>query len=154
MKKEKSYKLNIFEVLKNIDNQNINFYDSLTEEQKNAFQPYVVMRWLSGTNNKQQIVYLNEFLNPYVFNLKDKKLLYYLMVVNNFSSGREKYNYIKTTYSGTNKSKKVKIISEYHNISTRKAEEVVDIFNKEDILEMASEMGYSDAELKNLKKSL
>lgn len=44
----KQYKNDIFEVLKQIDNKNYQYFESLSEEQQKEIQPYTLLRWLSA----------------------------------------------------------------------------------------------------------
>lgn len=50
----KQYKNDIFEVLKQIDNKNYQFYESLSTEQQKEIQPYTLLRWLSALAGNEQ----------------------------------------------------------------------------------------------------
>lgn len=61
---KKDDRLDIFEVLKQADLSNVNWYSQLSTEDKAKFQPLVVMKWFSGLND----------------NTSDKN--YYIQIVN------------------------------------------------------------------------
>lgn len=76
-KKKKTFKLDIFRVLKEADLGNKSFYSSLTDEEKKAFSPLVIMKWLSGVGNDSGdqhnfIVLTNDMLNKDLWELEPK----------------------------------------------------------------------------------
>jgi len=46
--KKREYKLDIMEVLKALDMGDRAYYDGLTDEEKKAYVPLVIMRWMSA----------------------------------------------------------------------------------------------------------
>lgn len=144
-------KINIFDVLNHIDSGDIYYYDNLTDEQKNSISMFMLCQWMTCMNNQQQLKAVEAIVNPYIFSLhKHKTLLYKLMVI--ASSGTKKnykWNYKKKKKST---SASVSIISEYHDLSNKHAEEYINMFKKEDIIDMAMELGYDDNYLKKIKK--
>jgi len=61
-------KLDIKRELSAVDNRNYDFYNNLTDEEKRAFSPYILMRYVSNTTGDRDIQewYLentNEFVN-------------------------------------------------------------------------------------------
>jgi len=147
-------KLNVFEVLKHINMKDVEYYTTLTEEQQQEFVPVVVQRWLSGTTDARQIVFLNEFLNSYVFTLQNHpKLLYQLMTVCS-SGGRQRNNWLVSNSKVQTYKQSIQVISEYQQISTVEAEDVIDLFTTTQILEMAELLGYQPVEIKKLTDEL
>lgn len=146
-------KLDIFDVLSKLDTKKFDYLTSLPEAQQKAFMPLVVMRWMSGTKDPRQITFLNEFVNPYVFQFtKDRDLMFKLMA--SCSDGR-KHRYVwnkKTPQSSTPNS--LKVIKQYFNYSTREAKMVLDDLNNNDIMQFAEELGFQKEEINNLKKEL
>lgn len=51
----KQYKNNIFDILKEIENKNYRYYESLSEDLQKEIQPYTLCRWMSAMqgNNTQ-----------------------------------------------------------------------------------------------------
>ena len=66
-------RLDIFGLLRNIDKQNVQYFRSLTTEERKAFAPVVIMQWMfclkEPSSNPLQQVLLNELVNPYIFTL-------------------------------------------------------------------------------------
>lgn len=68
-------------VLGALDNRQITFYDTLTEDEKKDFQPYVLMRFMSHSETNPELAKLsliatNEFVNKYQWDLPKEKELY------------------------------------------------------------------------------
>ena len=80
--KKKKYKLDLFKLLDNITEGNIDYINQLSEEELKEFSPHVITMWLKNANvNKEvRLMLLNAQLNPYLHSLgTHKKLLYQLM---------------------------------------------------------------------------
>ncbi len=148
------HKLEIFRVLGELDKKNIKFFDSLSEEEKKAFQPLVVSRWLSGTSSKQQLFLLNEIVNQYVFALcNHKALLYKLMII--CTTGRlQRYAWNKQLSKGSSHPFTIKAIQQYFGYSSKDAEKVINLLSNDDISLMAEESGWQDEDLNKLRKEL
>lgn len=78
-------KLDIFRVLDNVDNRRYDFFDSLDEDEKKAFIPFIIMRWMSGATDQGGLhsYYLqvtNELVNKHLWDMQDHpELLWKLM---------------------------------------------------------------------------
>jgi hypothetical protein len=148
------HKLDIFKVLGELDKKNIKFFDTLSDEEQKAFQPLVVMRWLTGTSNKNQVNLINEVVNPYVFKFTNHKgLLYKLMTV--CTTGRkQKYVWKKASTKGSTQSITVKAIQQYYGYNRHDAENALKILSQDTLLEIVDELGWQDEELNKLRKEL
>lgn len=151
-----NYKYNIFDILAKINGKKYNYYQEATREEQKAIAPLVLQRWLSGVSGEEkerQIMFLNEFVNPYVFNLyTHPDLLWKLMCVS--TSG----NRVRNTYPQNSKKQsstmKVKVIKEYFKYSQSKAEDALKFLSPEDIIRCAQDLGYESADITKLKKEL
>lgn len=147
-------KYNIFDVLNNINKKQQTFSDLTLEEQK-ALQPLVIMRWMTGSDDARQIVFLNELVNPFVFPLgKHKRLLINLLNIS--SSGinqryKWKKNISKKTPSHINI---VRVISDFFGYSTKDSVEVLPLLHDNDIISFAEQLGRQPKEIKEIKKEL
>jgi hypothetical protein len=61
-------KVDIFNLLQNVDYRNLSFYNRLTENEQKTFPLYVAMRWLSGVSDSSvhrdnTLFYVNNVLN-------------------------------------------------------------------------------------------
>jgi hypothetical protein len=136
-------KLDIFEVIKNINQKNFGYYDSLPKHLQKQFSPYMVYQWMISTKDPYQLIVLNEI--PSIFKLsKHPGLVYRLFCI---AAARSEYKWMFKTSS----TDKVKVIADYLKCSKKDARLHEDFFSKDDILEMCSELGYQEAEIKKLK---
>ena len=159
-KSPKKHKLNIFEVLGNINSKNTNYYYQLSEDDRKHVIHYTNMIWMTGTDSALQIYLINEFVNPYVFHFVTRSyynehqfpdLLFYLMCT--CSPGKfKKYNWPRRKQPS--ESHVIKVIKEYFGYSTMEAKEVRSILSKEDILSYAEELGWQKTEIATLKREL
>jgi hypothetical protein len=145
--------LDLFKTLDSISKKKRAYYAELTEEEQKEFAPLVFMRWLSGTKDQGQIVFLNEFVNPYVFDLsKHKELLYKLMTVCTDGTFK-RYTWIKAKgKSIPSMPVSVDVIKAFYpNHSNRDAINALKIFNETDILEMAEQLGFEKDNITKIK---
>ena len=156
--KKRKYKLNLWPFLDSISYKNVNYYDTLTVENLKEFSPYVVMRWLSnGTPSEQarQICFLNEFVNPYAFELqKHKKLLYNLMSVCTTGT-KQNYKFLPAKPQRiTEFPMSVDLVKREFDYSSRDAAKVLVLLTDENIIGMGENYGLQKAEIAALKKEL
>ena len=147
--------LDIFYLLGELDKKNYDLWNKLTEEQQKEFAPLVVMRWMAGTTDIHQLTLLNDLVNIAIFNLPEhKEFLLKLLTV--CSSGKPKrYSWIN--YKISKKSKKkisIKLVADHYNLSISEAEDSIDLFSEDELLELAEINGFQREDIKNLKKEL
>lgn len=146
-------RLDIWELLRNIDDNNRQFLDGLPEDQKKGFVPVVTLRWLSGSGNATHLLNINEIVNSTVFNLyKHPGLLYDLMLVAT-PTGRKNYNWTKAAKK-KKVSRRVDIIRRYLDVSPFEAESFSPLYTNTDLLDMAEGLGETAADIKLLKSEL
>ena len=152
---KKERKLDIFKLLASIDQKNKNHYHTLTEEELKEFSPYVIMRWLTGTSNIRNVYFINEIVNPYIFDgtmRKHPELLYDLMLIcTTGSRQRYKWSMPKKEIAYpliTN------LICEYFNFSKDHAKVVMPNLTEEDLLSYADQLAYQKEEIRDLKKEI
>lgn len=148
------HKLDIFKVLGKISTKDKDYYPSLLEEEKKALAPLVVMRWMTGTDSAQQIYFLNELVNPFVFNMANhKELLVDLMTI--CAPGHNKrYKWMKAGKRAGNTPKLNLLIGEYFGYSTSHAADALPLLSDDQILDYATELGKQPPEIKEYKKEL
>lgn len=146
-------KLDIWELLRKIDDNERSYLTDLPAEKRKGFVPVVTMRWLSGGGNESQILNLNEVVNSTVFNLyKHPDLLYGLMVAAT-PVGRKRYDWTKSAKKKKT-SKRVDVIRRYLEVSPEEAESFSPLYSDEDILDMATALGETSEAIKLLKSEL
>lgn len=147
-------KLSIFDVLKNIDDQNIEYVDNLPEHMQKQFVPFVTMQWMNCTDDLGQKVLLNEVVNSRIFKLyKHPKLLYRLMT--SISDGDRKfYKWKKPPTKQYKFPKAVEVVKQATGYSTKRADESMVVLSNDTIIEFAYELGYQQDKIKELQKEL
>ena len=117
----KQYKNDIFEVIKQIDNKNYQYYDSLSSEQQKEIQPYVLMRWISvvGDENKHMKYTqdINENVNMYFWELSKYKDLQWKLLCCCGTRSWNKHIWIPNSKNDTNKEYDI-IRKFYSNLTT------------------------------------
>lgn len=148
-------KLDIFEVLNAINAKKSEFFDHLTDEEAKTIQPFVLMRWLTGTDDEQQIILLNEFVNPVAFTLTThKKLLWQLLTICN-SGTRQRYQWLKLPGKRiANKPIATELIKKTYGINTKEAIDTIQLLSEDQLIDMAFDAGMTGEEVTKLKKEL
>lgn len=147
-------KLNIFHILERIDRRDVEYYQKLTDAEKKQVVPYVLMQWMTGTSDKNQIILINEVVNKRIFSLyKHPELLVYLLMA--CSDGRKKHYSWKKHQSKQYKfPKALAVMKEATGYSTIRMSESLHVYSNEDILQYASELGHQSDFIKELKTEL
>jgi len=140
-------RLDIFEVLREINNKNYNYLDGIDDNLKKSFTPYVVFQWLQSTDDSNQVLVLNH-ISPMLFDLQDHpELLFKLFCI----SSMNKYTRYSWIFPKSTKDDTLEILGKYLECSKRVATEYKEFYTIDDIKQMAQELGYQDAEIKKLK---
>lgn len=146
-------KLDIFRVLKQADLKDIGFFEKLTDEEKKAFQPFLVVRWLSGTYSARQIYFLNELVNSLVFSLPNHKQLLWQLITICTSGKTQRYVWNKLP-SKTSAARPVstQIVAKHFGYSTRHANEALECMSGNDVLDLAEHLGVQSDDLAKIRK--
>lgn len=153
---EKKFALDIFAVLDKLNQGDLHLWEKLTEEERKGFSPYIVTRWLSGTSDPMQIIFVNELVNSQIFQLgpSHTELICKLMACCG-NRKRQRFQWIADSKGGKKSSSlALEVLKEYYEYSTREAKEALDVLSSADIYELAEEIGWQPDELKKLKKEL
>lgn len=146
-------KLDIFELLRAIDDNKRDFLEKLPEGQRKGFVPVVSLRWLSGSGNESQLLNMNEVVNSTVFNLyKHPDLIYKLMVAAT-PKGRKNYNWLKTKKKDK-LTKRLDVIRRYLEVPAKQAVEFAALYTDADILEMCDALGEPKEFVQQLKAEM
>ena len=138
-------KLNIFDVLKQINAKNYNYLNDLPESLRNQFSSYMTYRWMYGTDNPEQLTLMGYYVNDKVLQLANHPNLLYKLYCTSSCNRNTRYSWV---FPKKDSSVQIKIISEYLSCSYRVARLHLPSFTRDDIIEMAHELGYQDAEIK------
>lgn len=146
-----SDKLDVFEVLRRVDAFDMDYFNSLTAEQKKSLPPYVLMKWMSGCKSGLQVRLVNNNLNTYVFELGRHPDLLYKLALASSNNKPSKYSYIKNQKS-KKFSNSIRVIMKRYDCSTRVARQYLDVLDSEAIVDIAEELGEQDETIKSIKK--
>lgn len=144
-----TYKFDIFPFISKLNTGDLMCFEGLTDEDKKQVSPFMCMKFMSGTQDKTQIVLLNENVNTFIFRSSDKSFLFKLLAAS--TSGKTR----SVRWPGQLKDKTsafTNVIAEFYDCSLREAKLMEQNFNTEDIVQMAEQLGYIDEELKKLRK--
>lgn len=147
-------KLDLFQLLDKISTKDGFYFHTLADDQLKEFQPFVIMRWLTGTFDKRQVYFLNAIVNPFVFDIgQHKELLYYLLTT--CTAGKSQ-RYVWTKAPSQNRKGKltVSVLTQKYNYGKREAAEAAAILSAADIIEYAEDLGWQKEEIVKLKKEL
>lgn len=147
-----SEKVDMFEVLRHIDESDFSYYDNLTEQQRKSISLFVVARWLSCTRNTKQIVAVNSLVNTFLYKLLSKhpKLIYKMMLISS-SGTRKQYKWVARKKKQSSKPETAKVLSEYYNMSMRQVEDYIKTFTLDDVISCANDLGVEDSVIKKIK---
>ena len=157
----KNYDLDLFELLKRADKKDFEYFSTLSEKEKAAFQPWVAMRFMSastdGMDAIQSILMSNYVLNRHFqITSKDKELFYRLMCVS--GDGNTKRRHMQKPPKPNRVSPFITDLVSQINGETLDDDEVYIFLTKNDILvsdlkELAEDLGYPKEQIKDLKKT-
>lgn len=143
----------IFKVINEINSRNIEFFDQLQDYEVRQIAPLILMKWMSGVRDGQQIVNINETANRYVFALyKHPKLIYKVLMA--CATRKDKgVSWIKRPKAEKNPTT-LAIVRQYYDCSTKHAKDYLTAISHEEILEMADLVGIDKETHKKLAKEL
>lgn len=80
---KKNYKVDIFKAFEQINKENYDYFNHLSDEETKELSGYVLMRWMVGAakNNEIHTILTNEYMNPYVFTLQKHPVLIYKLCI-------------------------------------------------------------------------
>lgn len=151
----KEHKLDLFQTLNKLSVKDQKFFHGLSDEEKKDFLPLILMRWMSGTKDPRQIIFLNELANPYVFALhKYKDILADLLTISS-SGSSQRYTWLKVkSKKGTKTPTACKVIAEYYGYNQKHAQDALNLLTVEQILAYAEQLGYQSDEIAKIKKEM
>jgi len=156
-------RLDIKEVLKNIDDNNKDWLASLSEEDYNAFDPFIVMQFLSSTNNTnshvEALATTNDVLNKDFTSLYDNKDLFYRLCCVCRGNGKTFRPFVKPPKSKKSTSLLQKLMLEYsdENMTETECQMMVEknkIYGEDFWTSLAESYGWSDSDVKKLLKEV
>lgn len=152
-KATKTRKLEIKDVLKAVDSRNYDFYDSLDDEQKKGFSPYVLMRFMSNVQGDRDmeewfLTRTNEFVNKdhWTLSKNHKALLWKLSAA--VGAGAPAFHpYVPTLKLELNKIEKL-LAEIYPSMKTENIKLLASMMTEDDKEELFEKMGFDQEQRK------
>ncbi len=116
--------------------------------------PIVMIRWLTGNTNGQQIVILNEFVNCYVFPLYKHPDLLWKLFTASTSNVKCRYKWIKLQKKKPSKPIATNLLIDHYHYSQQQALDVIDLLTIDDFVDIADQQGWQKEEITKLKREL
>lgn len=148
--------LDIFWLLGQLDKKRHDVWDELTDEQRKEVSPYMILRWLAGNlDEPEQLVNLADEAAPLVFDFGNDKELMLKVLTACTVGGPKRYSWVNFKVAGGKKSSLAqRLVEEAYKLPPKQAKEVMPLFSKEQLFELAEQQGWQADEVKELKKEL
>ena len=146
-------KLDIFRVMRAASSKKENFLDTLDEDEVKQLQPFLTMRWMTGTSSARQVYFMNEFVNPYAFSLTNHKQLLWQLLVVAADGKQHRYEWIKAPGRATSgRPLSVDVIQRTYGYNTNHANQAMKCLTVDDVVDMAQELGIPNEDIQKITK--
>jgi len=127
----------LFKFLNKMNEGDLSYVDSLSDDEAKALSPYVIMMWINGAskNVEYRVILTDLYVNQYIFSLnKHPRLLLKLFVAANEGLGSCRYTFQKTL----NKNNKhiYRMIANHYKVSYDEAKDYHRLLSESDIEEL------------------
>ncbi len=140
VKPAKEHVLDVFWVLGELDRKNYGLWDQLTEEQRKEISPYMLLRWLAGCDEPEQLVRLGDVAALCIFELGQQKELLLKLLTACTVGGSKRYQW--ANFKGASKkTKALELIAKVYNMPMRHAEDIASLFSPDELKELALREG-------------
>jgi hypothetical protein len=154
-------KLDIFSVLKSLDQRDLEFYKNLTPEERKEFAPVVVMRWMSAVKgsdelNEYYIHQVNDRINKNLWHsglTKHTELIAKSMAMCGIG---KKCDHVWVKGFGREKNSKfVDFLRQFYPTASKfEIEYLISINTEDQLVNLVRESGLQDGEMKSLVKEI
>ena len=154
--KKRGYKLDIMEVLKALDTGDKVYYDGLTDEEKKAYSPLVIMRWMSALPDQNasryySVLAVNDLVNVGFWELSKYPDLQHLLLC---TAGTGRKQFRQWIAAGGRKTKTRKLDEYFLNSHPGAGSDELDILRQQtDRKTLKAQLeaeGMADKEIKEL----
>lgn len=145
--------LDIFDVLRSIDNRNFSYYEKLTKEQKDELEKsmWMVMRWASCSNMDLQLQTINEYVNVH-FNMLRKHPQLQHRLLQLAGAGSLKRKWVKPHAAPKKDKLREWIIEQYPTYSDDEIDLLIATNSKENFIDRAEQLGMDKKQIKEIFK--
>jgi hypothetical protein len=150
-------KLSIGNEMQKFDNKDRKFFDSLTDEEKKKFSPYLMIRWgstVSGDGDLQAyyLMSCNERLNKNFFDInttQHKKLQWLLATTVSPGMGSHRHQWLAGNKKDTANNKAEKFLTEmFPRLKSDEIRLLAQINDRDNLKRLAREHGWDDKRIK------
>jgi hypothetical protein len=142
------------DIMAALDKKDRGFYSRLTDEQKKAFVPWMMMRYASSVQGRNAAHYLfmvNELVNKNFSDVSKHPELQWLLMTAAGSGKVEFHPYIKPPNSKKKKDKVRDFVSSiYPHFKSDEIDMLLSINTKENLAKLAEAHGYDDKSIKDI----
>jgi hypothetical protein len=144
-------------ILTALDKKDRNFYDSLDDEEKKSFSPYLILKYASAIQGNADFYeyYLhatNMRVNKNFFEVqKDKKFAWLLLTTVSPGLGVQRHEWVNTKKKEGSDNKVVKFLRNiYPDAKESDIQTLKQILKRSDLDDLARQHGLNDSEIKSL----
>lgn len=148
--------IRLVSILPAIDKKDHNWWNTLTEQQKDKFSAWLYMRYTSSVNKnpdfaRYYLISTNERVNKHFSYLKNHpQLLYLLMTTVSPGMGTVRHEWIQPSKKGKT-TEKYKLLSQLFPMANNDELEILDTWNTEqDLRKHLEDLGYDDKKIKSI----
>lgn len=159
----RKFKLDLSKLLKALDTRDYGFYAQLSDEEKKGFAGIVAMRYMSNVSDKNKelceyyLQIVNDGANKQFWNPEMQKHpeLQYLVLANCGIGAQQFHEWIKAPTSKKKQNSITELLREFYpSASEDEIKMFFEINDDEQIIEIATMLGYQQDKIKEFKKEL
>lgn len=154
-KKKKVAKIPLRDMLNALDRNDFDFYSRLDKDQKKAFSPWLAMRYASSANGNDAYHYLlmiNDIVNVDFSALSKHPELQWKLLATCGIGHTSYHPYIQPGKKRVKSKLHKFILTLYPTLNEQERDLLIEMNDKNDIIQLAKDNGFSDKEIKELFK--
>jgi hypothetical protein len=153
--KKREFKLDIWKVLEAADQCNINFMNSLTEEEKKALFPVVIMRWMSAVSNQSgmsehYITTVNELVNVQLHDIAKHPELQWKLLALCGVGLKQRHNWIPLNRTNLTSKLDNLVLQVFPHLNELELDIVKSKFTEANLREYCRDFAMADSEIKSI----
>lgn len=151
------HKLDMFkQVLPNLDKHNLDYFNTLDEDEQKGFAGVVAMRWMScapGTYGDWYLISTNQRANPRFYEMHKHPELQWKLLASNGHGGTVRHQWIGNAKRPSDAALSEFIMRFWPRANTMEVETILRQFDKESFSYFVDGTGVDSDEAKRIKKS-
>ena len=155
----KEYALDIKQVLSAIDTQKLDYYSQLTEQERRAYSPFVIMRYLSSLANNSAlqsyaILAVNDLVNIGFSDLKDHAELQHLLLCCAGGGSKQFHPWIPVPRAKKRRDNPIaELIQNYYpQLNSQELSIMLVTITQQQVIDLAVASGYAENKVQELVK--